>query len=52
MFFSNGTLCPPENFTQAKASLNYILDEIDRIKNNEKILIIKIYIWLDLVKEL
>ena len=34
--FSNGTLCPPENFTQAKASLNYILDEIDRIKNNEK----------------
>ena len=34
--YSNGTLCPPENFTQANASLNYILDEIDRIKNNEK----------------
>jgi len=34
--FPNGTLCPPENFTQARASLNYILDEIDRIKNNEK----------------
>ena len=34
---SQANLVPPNDFTQAKESLNIVLDEIDRIKNDENV---------------
>ena len=41
---SLGNLVPPNDFTEAKKSLNIILDEIDRIKNDDGIDYKNIYI--------
>ena len=41
---SSGNLVPPNDFTEAKKSLNIILDEIDRIKNEDDIEFKNIYI--------